>query len=974
MHFDELPRAARNAVKVVVALMVLGLAGIAFYSCVLNSPSRIADRAFEDALARAKRSKPEEALRVLDGVLAGEHRAHVKSELEERVGAEIVRITASLVPEPVTRRELDQIGRLVRRYNALTTTAREGAARDILLSTIDRWAAALVGPDDQEAKLVLLRHAASVTDAARSAAYSQRIAATRAAAGVARAQRSPIDALDILLGVPRDAACITNASRILAGLVESPSLLVDAAGAVEQWVAATPETDPLRKTVADALARGIAGRQAADAAEIAALPALLAEAPWNQHAAVKLARSEIETGSTSAADARLRALGPATHLIREARQLRAELALRNDDLLVADELFSGLLESRLLPFQEASQALDRAVLALQSRFEAQLQSGNIPDDLANKVQGASEAQQQALVLEYFKTLVDTDPDVKRAQEALRPLQDVVQLSISAGMTKIRRAQAAGGEARDALLAEAERTFLAIRLQAEGQPVFHLGLGEVYARLGKTAESEAELARVLEMKDPSLSLQVAHVYRGIGSVERARDVATSVFDTAPAPAKSEAAVLMSLLTAEQEQEHEQWLRKADANSPYVKTALLELEARRLLRQGKHAECDRAYAKIAQAHLAGATAEAVSGYNNAALAHHGRFMCTGDLQALRDAESTLELAYRVAADNSIVVNNFATLLENNALIRTVAKHVDVRKLRPASDEAELLIDVLIEGPEREAILAQLAADVGWRRSATLYAQAEVLAPNRSASYSAQLARAQRARDERKARALLERMRQVKALDVSSITAAFEDWTSGKADAELVERSRATVTRYADVLANAKLDAKTRAAALVISASVAHRLGVYWDGADAIVKARTAREEAARLWPAVVSTKVAPAALVDEIASGLDAKRWAELRRRRDPAAALAKLAADRDALATTITSSSQWKQVAALLRNVTERPGLGEIRLARVIADPELEARFKTVFDDPLVRLALESARTMLPANESGKEDLEYFGKR
>jgi hypothetical protein len=973
MSFHELPRATRLVLQAAGLLLVLGLAGIAFYSCVLDTPERNAARAFEGALSAAKRSEPEAALRTLDAVMAGEHRANVSSDLEERVGAEIVRITASLVPEPITKRQLDQVGRLVRRYQALTNTARDGAARDVLLTTLDRWAATLDKPDEQEAKLAVLRYAAGASDTARSAGYSQRIAATRATAGAACADRAPIYALEILMGEPHDAACIAKAGQILSALVGNPSLLDDGARPIEQWLAATPESEPLRKVVADALARGKAAHVAVEAADEATLPPMIAKEPWNQHAVVKLARTEIDAGAVSSAEARLRALGPPIGLIREARQILAELALRGNDLVVADELFTGLLESRLLPFQEASQAFERAFSGLQQRFENQLRTGDVPPALATTLQGASQSQQQAAVLAYFKTLMDSDPDVKRAQEAMVPFQDVIPLSISAGMAKIRRAQTAVGAARDEFLADAERTFLAVRTQAEGQPVFHLGLGEVYARLGKTAESDAELERVLVMKDPSLTLQVAHVYRGIGSDDRAKKLATSVFDTASPPIKSDAALFMSLMTEASEDEHEQWLRKADQNHPFVKTSLLELEARRLLRRGKHVECDQAYAQVAKAHLATASAADVSAYNNAAIAHQGRFMCTGDPQALRDAEATLDRAYRTAADNSIVVINFASLLESDAFVRTLAKHVDIRILRPGSGDAETLIDTLLQSSERDAILAELASDAGWRRSGELYAQLEVLAPNSAASYRAQLERASRLRNESAARATIERLRKIKGLDVSSVTDAFQNWVSGKADPQFIEGARSSVARMGEVLKSTKLDPKTRAAALVIQADALQRLGVYWDGAEALSRSRIAYDQATKLWPAVVSSHMAPPALVDEIAVAIDAKRWASLRRRRGAASVLDTLIAERDALGSQIVGSPQWKQIPALLKAVTERPGLAEVRLSRIAADPVQEARFKSVFDDTLLGVRLEGEAITMAGTDAAKEELEYFRK-
>jgi hypothetical protein len=94
---------------------------------------------------------------------------------------------------------------------------------------------------------------------------------------------------------------------------------------------------------------------------------------------------------------------------------------------------------------------------------------------------------------------------------------------------------------------AERTFLAIRTEAEGQPEFRLGLGEIYARLGKTTESDAEFAAILAKNDPKLSLHVASVYRDIGSIARAKQIASQVFESAASPVKEHAASLLGIIT-------------------------------------------------------------------------------------------------------------------------------------------------------------------------------------------------------------------------------------------------------------------------------------------------------------------------------------------------------------------------------------------------------------------------------------------
>src|SRR5262249_12548077 len=158
--------------------------------------------------------------------------------------------------------------------------------------------------------------------------------------------------------------------------------------------------------------------------------------------------------------------------------------------------------------------------------------------------------------------------------------------LASGSIKLRRAQAMSGPARDAVLRDAERMLLAIRGEAEGQPEFRLALGETYARLGKTAESESELGAVVKDGSPPLRMRVAVVYRGLGNNARAAQIAEQVFASASGDDKGRAAQLRGRIALEQDREDdaEAWLRKA-GDLPGIRASLLEIEALRLARTGK-----------------------------------------------------------------------------------------------------------------------------------------------------------------------------------------------------------------------------------------------------------------------------------------------------------------------------------------------------------------------------------------------------
>ena len=189
--------------------------------------------------------------------------------------------------------------------------------------------------------------------------------------------------------------------------------------------------------------------------------------------------------SSNTADKRLRAFGAPNLLVRDARTTLAQIAMARGHLDEADQLASALLQSRLPRFLAASSALDAAIKTLADRLVSEAQNGELPADIMSRLNEASEDEQKTIFQEWESKQIEADPDVQQRRKAYLAYADVVPTSILAGTIELRRAQALGGAARDAMLDRAEKAFLAVKTEAEGQPEFDLGLGEIYARLGRT---------------------------------------------------------------------------------------------------------------------------------------------------------------------------------------------------------------------------------------------------------------------------------------------------------------------------------------------------------------------------------------------------------------------------------------------------------------------------------------------------------
>jgi hypothetical protein len=974
---EQLSSFARNVRWAMPALIALLIAGYAT-SSYLNDPERLARQRWDHAVEVAQHGDAETALHQLDNEL--EHDlSYVDAARAERAGAEIVRLTASYVARPFTADKRDQALRVVRRYQALPPRAQSGAAQAELLGLLDGWIHQLGDTlDTAEPRLALLGAAAEIAHADRKQQLVAQITATRLAIASTKQADWPLDALAILVdptaGVPPRAA-LDQADKIVERLCDSPSLLLDAGADLDAWIAATTSGD-LRAKATNLRQIATSGRDAAEAEGVTPkqLAEMAARRPWDQYAALQLARNEAGAGGLDAAAARLARLGAPGMTIRDARFLLAQITAGQGKLEAADAMFESLLGGRVQRFAAASAALRDTAKRVQARVEAALRAGNVPLDLQRRYEAAGESERGELISHWFDEQMKNDATLTAARASYVALTDVVPQALAAGSVKLRRAQAMAGAARSAMLEDAERTFLAIRSEAEGQPEFRLGLGEIYARLGKTTESDAEFAAVLARNDPKLSLHVASVYRDIGSIARAKQVAGQVFDSAASPFKEAAASLLGVMNEDSEDEAERWFHKANQQDPFVRISLLELEAKRLQREGKPAECAAKFAEAARAHLATASTTHSAGYNNAAVANELGFACSGDPQALRDAAAALETAYRNLPDDPIVAANLAALLDNSGELRVLAHHVDVRALRLDQSDISKVIAALLEGSERAGLLAELTAEPNVRRASEVLAQFEILAPNNPAAYTRRFAEAARKRDVDAAGAVVERARHAKAIDASETTEGRKRWLAGADDARMFSSLANTQARLDAALARPGLEPKTRATGLYILAHALAELGLYKGDATVLGRAREAAAKAMQLWPALDTNGLIVTVLLDEAGLEGDAKTWIAARRQRGAYSALDKLVAETAPLAAKIRAARPWSEVASFAAADTSRPDLGDLRLARLLGDPALETRARAALDDKWVRLALEITLIVDPTNAIAKEDLAYLDKR
>jgi hypothetical protein len=361
--------------------------------------------------------------------------------------------------------------------------------------------------------------------------------------------------------------------------------------------------------------------------------------------------------------------------------------------------------------------------------------------------------------------------------------------------------------------------------------------------------------------------------------------------------------------------------------------------------------------------------LSGYNNAALAHSRRYGCTGELAALHDAEVTLDKAYRAKPDDPIVVGNLAALLHANAFVRVLGRHVNAGAIRLTGGDD--LLSALV-GDERDAIVAELARDATWRRSLSLYAQLEVLAPSRSEPYEHAFEWARRQRDDVAAAAVLERMKRAR-LETGSAAQRRAGWIAGEHDAEILEASAAEVARLTDVLARGKLDAKTRAAALYQRGMTRASTAVVAGDGAMLADGRADLVLAMELWPALDASSEIAGTLLDEAGLAADAAAWQKQRRTLSAASALAALGT-AGGLGAAVVASPKSREAVTHAAGDRARPGLPDLRLAAVSGDAALAARAATARADALVRLGVELELLEDPTDPQALADRAMLGAK
>lgn len=788
-----LSRFAKMA-RIALLVGVVGVGGVVAYQEHYGSDSYVMGVALDEARALEDAGDYEAAQARYHSIIAD-----YGLELDVSAAAlGVVRIAARSVPSPCGVGDVETVGRVVNALYELPEDDR-GAAQEELVTRLMTWADEIgeAEPPAARARLALLDMAMPFDTAKVSALR----AGTLGRLGDLLAETRPLMALKYYTDItPQSADTLRRAQKIIDGFGESPSLWLEAAPEIEAWLTAASSergafTDsPYGQRLADARERDEADQALIEEGDDEKLSAALAAQKDNQALAVAVASGQRQRGELAAAVATLEGVGAPGRMTALTHELLAVCYRDSGRLEDADQLLSPFVEERMAAFQQAQRAYSAAIGATENELIAKLRAGDVPPVLQNQLDGAAGDQaRDELVRIWLGEQIAADSQLKALRDDFLKHQGVVSVAITLGMVKLARASEATAGAREALLGEAERSFLSIRAAAEGQPSYHLGLGEVYHRLGKAAEGDAELGGLLAEDDPSLHLAVAGVYRSLGKVARSREISEAVFASGAAPELKYSAAYMLSIIADSLDEKEKWLHAADQTSPAVKAGLIETRGQRAAEAGDLAAADAAYAEVASFWKSQADHSATS-TNNEAVAYMGRYDVTGDVVHLRTAATRFEEALRLDPNAALTLSNLLGALQHLGIVKLLSKELKMDVLSPGASDATSLVGLVLDSDRGPALREALAKHPELTRAHELAKQLQVLAPHSDDGYRFELMWHQWRQDSAGIQKLNDRLAAGQKLDVAETARQRRAFERGERDEMFIKAIKPTLKQNA------------------------------------------------------------------------------------------------------------------------------------------------------------------------------------
>ena len=916
----------------------------------------------------------------------GEYREKVAPARLEPVALGVARLTMLALGDTLQLGEVDEALTALRRFASFPEASRGGDAAAFVEARVDSWVKSLGSADSEHTTSSLRLLGVANIALGSPLGLAQREQALYLNLGEALEPEWPVVALELLASAPEQKGAAVAVEKALAAL--PPTALEALNPVLEDWIdghvalPAFAKSSALLEAVrkrAEARKEDLARAELLEKGSEDQLKSALSEHPEDPAFSIALAQRLQLAGETTGALAVLERLGAVGRLSESAALMYGRLSAELGRSRAAEEVYEHWLLLRLPAYGATSFKLTHRELAKRREFSDLADHEALPAAISKQIREAADGEQaRSLYGDWVDEQLKKDTELERLRTRLGKLDTVVSVALDLGMLQLESAQATEGEPRVAALAKAERTFLSIQAGGEDLPAYHLGLGTVFYRLGKSADGEREFQVLLARKDPELALDVARRYRDLGQHSRANEVAQGVFDQSKDEVKNRAAILLSLL-ADTLEDQEKWLMAADQSSSYVKSSLTEVQASKAFRAGDLTLADEKFQRAYELY-ANEPDKGASGANNAAVALSARYGCTGDPHHLIHAVELLEKARRLAPTDAVILQNLERPLSHLAELDALRSWLNTPVLKLSADELESVIGWLDAGESRDAVLTALRQSSYLRRARDVARQARVLGPSWQEPYYSELRWATIFEDAEGITAVKQQVQAAERIDREAAKRQREHWISGVDDARTRLRVEGAIVRYTATLA--KLEAAnagpSRAVIRALWADQEDSLSLLdSDGAAHAEKALVLLRQAQQDWPALKLQAELASQLARLALLRLGPSTQAELRRagstlslwrrmRDSNSAELAKLKAQPELLeAAKALSTAPDRSLSPLSFVLGTLLGNQELldRTRRQLARPELIPLLETeslLSEDEVDRARLEMVRAMLQA--------------
>ncbi|MFO0594338.1 MAG: hypothetical protein U0228_03515 [Myxococcaceae bacterium] len=706
----------------IVLALIIGAVGFSWADDKMSSPSWKAREAVEAGLALEKKGQTAEALATLDGALES-----FKDTAPEELGPALeawVRLKLADLPTPLPMTRADTGRQLARRLAALGQADWVAKGAEPLVTRLREsaraWGSAT--PEALEASVSVLDAARPLTVGAVADGLRDDVNALHRNAAKAVADRWPLAALDHLLATTTsDVAANEDADHLMESLADQGELLVENEELFEAWARRTSKQD-LAKSIRASVSSAKALPQVTETG-VEALRKLSRARPTDQAVGVSLALALRDRGDGKGALQVLRALGPDGHLVDDALLLESMLLLESEPAR-GREILEAIVERGVPRLRSARERFDARATQVEQGLLDAARRNQLPLSLQQQLQTASEEQQRQLFGEWMRTEVGKDPALQQLRGEYVRASRVAMPAVRLGTLELREAAQASGENRARLLSRAERHFVGVQAESEGRPEFQLGYGQVLHRLGRPEEGDKLINAAIASGPAALKLQAAEGYRELGLASRSKELFTQVWNQSGQPEKDAAARSLSVLAHDLE-EIELWLQRVEMKSPDTIIRLAQAKSHRLALEGKDAEADAELAKVVAFFEKDAATSSVSA-NNAAIAWLDRYDLTGDVASLDAALKALRLSHRLGAENTVVLGNFADVVQLRAMLHVLEPQIHLRGLALGSNQAWTVLRALAAGPDAAQFAPRLAEEPLLREVADLSAMEDALTP--------------------------------------------------------------------------------------------------------------------------------------------------------------------------------------------------------------------------------------------------------